>query len=189
MHTIPVHDHDPRWVEWFAELRDRLAPPLAGLPVTVEHVGSTSVPGCAAKPIIDVDVVMADASPLPEVIRRLVALGYRHEGDLGIVGRDAFEAPTGHPEHHLYAVVEGSRPHLDHVLLRNWLRTHPEDVHRYSQLKRKLGARFAPDDEGHRSYLRAKSSLVEELLGQAYTGAGLVRGPGGTLASGEIRAP
>lgn len=73
--TIRFSDHDPRWSGWFQTLRAQLAPPLADLPVSVEHVGSTSVPGCAAKPIIDVDVVVDDrptrrcapeALPLPD---------------------------------------------------------------------------------------------------------------------------
>ena len=59
----------------------------------IEHIGSTSVPGLAAKPIIDLDVLLASAAYLPETIRRLATLGYEHEGDLGIAGREAFRTP------------------------------------------------------------------------------------------------
>ncbi|MEU5580568.1 GrpB family protein [Streptomyces huasconensis] len=81
---ILISDYDPRWPERFEDLRQRLAPHVADLPVSIEHVGSTSVPGCAAKPIIDLDIVVSDAAAVPEVISRLAEQGYRHEGDLGV---------------------------------------------------------------------------------------------------------
>ena len=67
-------------------------------------MGSTSVPGLAAKPIIDIDVVVASVDNVPVAVERLESLGYRHEGDLGIQGgREAFRAPKGLPDHHLWA--------------------------------------------------------------------------------------
>jgi GrpB-like predicted nucleotidyltransferase (UPF0157 family) len=83
-------------------------------------------PGCAAKPIIDLDIVVSEEAVMPELISRLTGQGYRHEGDLGIRGREAFQAPPAAPEHHLYGVVAGSKPHLDHVLLRDYLRQRPD---------------------------------------------------------------
>ncbi|MEU7581373.1 GrpB family protein [Streptomyces sp. NPDC041068] len=168
---IVVSDHSPHWAAQFRELRDRLAPHVADIAVAVEHVGSTSVPGCAAKPIIELDIVVACPSAMPELVARLTGQGYRHEGDLGIAGREAFRAPEAPIPHHLYGVVEGSKPHLDHVLLRDYLRLHLEEVRRYSELKRTLARRFTGDREGRAAYLAAKSGLVEELLGKAYRAA------------------
>ena len=71
----------------------------------IEHIGSTSVPGLAAKPIIDLDVLLASAAYLPETIRRLATLGYEHEGDLGIAGREAFRTPPSLFAHHLYVCL------------------------------------------------------------------------------------
>ena len=71
----------------------------------IEHVGSTSVPGLAAKPIIDLDVLLASAAYLPETIRRLATLGHEHQGDLGIAGREAFRAPPTLFAHHLYVCL------------------------------------------------------------------------------------
>ncbi|MFI5676554.1 GrpB family protein [Streptomyces cellulosae] len=165
--VIVVSDYDPRWPERFEELRQRLGPHVADLAVSIEHVGSTAVPGCAAKPIIDLDIVVHEEAVIPELISRLVRQGYRHEGDLGIQGRDAFRAPSAAPEHHLYAVVAGSKPFLDHVLLRDYLRERPDEVQRYSALKVALAQRLPADGEGRAAYSAAKSALVEELVAKS----------------------
>ncbi|MFJ8364303.1 GrpB family protein [Streptomyces sp. NPDC093984] len=165
---IVVSDYDPRWPERFEDLRQRLAPHVADLAVSIEHVGSTAVPECAAKPVIDLDIVVSEEAVMPELISRLAGQGYRHEGDLGIRGRDAFQAPPAAPEHHVYAVVAGSKPHLDHVLLRDYLRQRPDEVQRYSALKVALAQRFPADSEGRASYSAAKGALVEELVAKSY---------------------
>ncbi len=165
---IMVSDYDPRWPGRFEALRQRLTPHVADLAVSIEHVGSTAVPECAAKPIIDLDIVVSDEAVMPELISRLAGQGYRHEGDLGIWGREAFQAPPAVPEHHLYALVAGSKPHLDHVLLRDYLRQQPDEVQRYSALKVALARRFSADSEGRAAYSAAKSALVEELVAKSY---------------------
>jgi GrpB-like predicted nucleotidyltransferase (UPF0157 family) len=96
---VEIVDYDPRWPETFASLRDQVAGVLGPFALRIEHVGSTSVPGLPAKPIIDLDVVIATQVDLPEVIGRLGTLGYQHEGDLGIPGREAFNAPAATPGH------------------------------------------------------------------------------------------
>src|SRR5262245_23285042 len=82
-------DYDPRWPDLCEQLRAAVAEVLGDLVVIVEHVGSTAVPGLAAKPIIDIDVVVPSLADIPEAIRRLAILGYVHRGDLGIPGREA----------------------------------------------------------------------------------------------------
>ncbi|MCX4909667.1 GrpB family protein [Streptomyces sp. NBC_00878] len=166
--VIVVSDYDPRWSEQFEGLQQRLAAHVADLAVSIEHVGSTAVPGCAAKPIIDLDIVVSEEAVMPELISRLTGQGYRHEGDLGIRGRAAFRAPSTAPEHHLYGVVAGSKPHLDHVLLRDYLRQRPDEVRCYSTLKVALAQRFRADCEGRAAYSVAKSTLVEELVVKSY---------------------
>jgi GrpB-like predicted nucleotidyltransferase (UPF0157 family) len=160
-----VVEYDPRWPLWFAEIRARLAPYLAELPHQLEHVGSTAVPGLAAKPIIDVDVVVPAAELVPTAIERLVAAGYHHEGDQGIPGREAFALPPDAVHyHHLYVVVEGNKPHRDHVMLRDHLWTNAADRERYAVRKREL-ARLLTTDRA--AYVDGKSALVEELLATA----------------------
>ena len=158
---IEVVDYDPNWVDTFQKLRSRMRSVIDKQLAAIEHVGSTSVPGLAAKPVIDIDVVIDSTEQLPEVIERLHSLGYVHEGDLGIQGREAFKAPPNLPSHHLYVVVAGSRPHTDHIVLRNHLRTHAEDAARYGELKKSLAERFRND---RAAYTEAKAAMVRELI-------------------------
>lgn len=163
---ILVADHDPAWASWFEQLRARIWPAVSAVALRLEHVGSTAVPGLAAKPVIDLDVVVADRLGMPPVIERLVGIGYEWRRDLGIEGRDAFRflGPEPLPRHHLYLVVDGSKPHLDHVLLRDLLRRDDESRDRYAALKRR-NAELADGDMER--YVELKHDLVTELLERA----------------------
>lgn len=91
--AIEVVPYRAEWAMRFEDVASVIRPAVADLPgAQVEHVGSTSVPGLAAKPILDVDVVVAP-DDLPRAVRALEALGYRHRGDLGVTGREAFHPP------------------------------------------------------------------------------------------------
>ena len=94
--AVLIEDYDPAWPNVFSKLAARAMAALGSLAVGVEHIGSTAVPGLAAKPIIDLDVVIALPSDLPEAIRCLSNLGYIHEGDLGITV-EAFRPPSDMP--------------------------------------------------------------------------------------------
>ncbi|RZT14628.1 GrpB-like predicted nucleotidyltransferase (UPF0157 family) [Kribbella sp. VKM Ac-2569] len=160
-----VVDYDPRWPLWFADISARLTPYLAEVPHVCEHVGSTAVPGLAAKPSIDVDIVVPSPSLVPLVIGRLTDAGYRHEGDQGIPGREAFALPPDAVHyHHLYVVVEGNKAHRDHVVLRDHLRADAADRERYAARKRELAHLLTTD---RTAYVDGKGALVEELIAKA----------------------
>ncbi|NUS00115.1 MAG: GrpB family protein, partial [Kribbellaceae bacterium] len=157
----------------------RLTPYLAGLPHRIEHVGSTAVPGLAAKPSIEVDVVVPAAEQVPAAIARLTAAGYRHEGDQGIPGREAFALPPDAVHyHHLYVVVDGNKAFRDHILLRDHLRADAADRERYAERKRELAHLLSTD---RTAYVSGKGALVEELIARA-GGSGGDDGPGHTAA-------
>lgn len=158
---ILIVDHDPNWPTLFQELRDRVAPVLGDLVVVIEHVGGTSIPRCPAKPIIDMDVVISSLTALPQAIARLARLGYIHEGDLGIPGREAFAAPADALPHHLYVCSFQSQEYHRHILFRDYLRTHPEEVQAYSTLKQRLAHQFRHDRD---AYSKAKSEFVTMIL-------------------------
>ena len=162
-----VVDHDERWARDFQSIRDRLWPVVAAAALAVEHVGSTAVPGLAAKPVIDVDVVVADAGRVAPVVAALASIGSAHRGDLGVPGREAFSMVPGLPPHHLYVVVLGSEPYRDHVDLRDHLRAHPGAAARYAAEKRRLSPLLVTDRE---AYVRGKAWLVTELLAEARGG-------------------
>ena len=156
-----VVPYDPAWPHTFAALRDRLAPVLGELAVGIEHIGSTAVPGLAAKPIVDIDVVIRYAEDFEEIAQRLAALGYRHLGDLGIVGREAFRSPPHLPRHHLYVCASGAAPLRAHLALRDALRADPELATAYEGLKRELAERYRDDRD---SYTEGKSTFITAVL-------------------------
>lgn len=161
---IILQDYDPLWPRTFEMLRSRIAVVLTGITETIEHVGSTAVPGLAAKPIIDMDVLLASTSDLPLVIVRLASEGYEHEGDLGVTGREAFRAPARDCAHHLYVCGPGSPPYLQHVAFRDYLRTHAQDADAYAALQRDLSAKFPYDRD---AYTDGKSEFIAEILKRA----------------------
>src|SRR4051812_9250013 len=122
---IVVTDYNPDWPAWFEQLHALIWPAVSDVALRIDHVGSTSVPGLAAKPIIDMDIVVASDREVRPTIERLSRIGYRWRGDLGIPGREAF-APRhdtdGRPAHNLYVVVENNKAHQDHWRLRDLLR-------------------------------------------------------------------
>jgi GrpB-like predicted nucleotidyltransferase (UPF0157 family) len=156
-----VTEYDPRWPGLFERLRDRLDAALARVAHETEHVGSTAVRGLAAKPIIDVDLVVADQTAVAPAVKALAAAGWQHGGDLGIKGREAFLPPADAAYHHLYLVVAGSRPHRDHIDLRDFLRAHPRHAARYAALKRQLAV-LLETDRG--AYARGKEDMIAEFL-------------------------
>ena len=156
-----IQDYDPSWPDAFLRLATRAAATLATLAVTVEHIGSTAVPGLAAKPIIDLDVVLASPTDLPEAIRLLARIGYRHEGDLGIVGREAFRPPAGEPRHHLYVLAAGANELRRHLAFRDALRASEDLRKEYAMLKRSLAMRYK--DDGN-AYTHAKSTFIASIL-------------------------
>jgi GrpB-like predicted nucleotidyltransferase (UPF0157 family) len=134
----------------------------------IEHVGSTSVPGMAAKPIIDVDVAVR-VGQFDAVRQRLEALGYEYEGEKGIVGRHAFRLRDANlasalARHHLYVLEADAEELRRHRAFRDYLRAHQDEVARLSAYKRELAERFGDDRD---EYQEAKSSMVLEILEKA----------------------
>jgi D-alanyl-D-alanine dipeptidase len=168
---IRVVPYDPDWPRQFEELRTVLAAKLGPLTTRIEHVGSTAVPGLSAKSILDVDIVVPDRDGVEAAIAALAELGYTHQGDLGIPGRDAFrresdEVPKAEParrwpEHHLYVCVEGTSELLRHVAFRDYMRAHRADAEEYAALKRTLSARYPWD---RTRYTDGKAPLVTRVL-------------------------
>ncbi|HTW85229.1 MAG TPA: GrpB family protein [Candidatus Sulfotelmatobacter sp.] len=160
---VVVVDYDPAWPATFAVLRDRLATVLGDLAAGIEHIGSTAVPGLAAKPIIDLDVVLRRASDFARAAERLERIGYTHLGDLGIIERAAFRAPPGSPRHHLYVCPAGAPALRAHLALRDTLRAEPALLAAYADLKRSLAAQFRDDRD---AYAEGKTAFITAALGE-----------------------
>ncbi|HEX7137113.1 MAG TPA: GrpB family protein [Vicinamibacterales bacterium] len=164
MKTIVVVEYDSNWPTIFEQLRMRIWPAVPDCASSIEHVGSTSVPGLAAKPIIDVTVVVPTGADVAGGISRLAALGYVHQGNLGVEGREAFRAPGSTPRHHLYLCPSDSLALRNHLVVREYLRTHPEVAKQYGDLKRRLAEQFPADIDG---YVAGKTDLIIRMLAAA----------------------
>jgi GrpB-like predicted nucleotidyltransferase (UPF0157 family)/uncharacterized protein YqeY len=156
-----IQDYDPTWPETFSKLAARVRAALGSLVITIEHIGSTAVPGLAAKPIIDIDVVLSSPADLPEAIQLLGRIGYVHEGDLGIAGREAFHSPPGTSGHHLYVLSVGANELRRHLTFRDALRADSDLRDRYSALKRLLAEAYKDD---RNSYTQAKSAFITSIV-------------------------
>lgn len=158
---VEIRDYDPEWTNLFSRLAARVKAVVGSDVARVEHVGSTAVPGLAAKPIIDLDVVLSSQSDMVHAIERLGRLGYVHEGDFGVPGREAFRCPPGEQRHHLYLLVEGAAELNRHLAFRDALRSSTALRDEYSRLKRDLAARYLNDRS---AYTQAKSAFIETAL-------------------------
>ena len=162
---IEVADYDPAWPLLFADIAERVQAAFEDGPlVRVEHVGSTSVPGLPAKPIVDIDVIIQSRADLPEAITRLATLGYEHQGDGGISGRESFLSPSETPRHHLYVCAQDSAELRRHLAFRDYLRAHPIEVRRYGEIKRELAACHVSDID---AYVEGKTAFVQTVLVKA----------------------
>ncbi|HKJ03147.1 MAG TPA: GrpB family protein [Longimicrobiales bacterium] len=163
MKKVVVVDYDPAWPRIFEQLRAPVLEALGDVALSIEHVGSTSVPGLAAKPVIDIDVVVAEGA-VAGAIKHLATLGYSHRGDLGVPTREAFQRPMGLPRHHLYLCPATSPALANHLAVRDHLRAHPVEAAAYGALKKRLAGDFPHDIDG---YMAGKTDFLVGVLRKA----------------------
>jgi GrpB-like predicted nucleotidyltransferase (UPF0157 family) len=161
---VKLHAYDPSWPAAFTAERERLAALLPGFFIEIQHIGSTSVPGLAAKPIID---VLAAASSLTEarlLTERICQCGYTTSAEFNapLNGRLWFMRwANGHRTHHLHVVVHGSGIWHEFLKFREALRSYPDLAARYGALKFDLAERHSADRE---AYTNAKTEFVRSVL-------------------------
>lgn len=164
-HNAPVTlaEYDPAWPALFEREARRIRAALGDAVVRLEHTGSTSVPGLAAKPIIDVTLIVPDSSDEVAFVPRLEAVGYVlrirepewHEHRL-------FKGPDTDVNLHVFSA--GS-PELERMVgFRDWLRTHDDERALYERTKRELAARTWRHIQ---HYADAKTAVVEEIIARA----------------------
>lgn len=160
--TVVISAYEAAWPAAFAAIGSELRRVLDGVPIeAIEHVGSTSVPGLAAKPIIDVDVVVG-IGQVAAAVDALEAAGYEYRGMQGVPDRHVLRSGAGVPRH-VYVLVEGSLALRNHRAVREVLRTNPSLRRRYGDAKR----RFAGEGMSRERYGTAKSTVLGEILAEA----------------------
>ena len=159
---VIVLPYDKEWPREFEKIKNELIAAIGDFIVGIEHVGSTSVEGLSAKPCIDLDVVIKDYSVFEAVVSRLEAIGYLHEGNLGIRDREAFqyENKPHLQKHHLYVCPQYSEELHRHVAFRDFLRSNPAAAQKYGSVKEQAAKLFPNDIDG---YIAWKTPCIEEL--------------------------
>lgn len=160
---IVLAAHDPRWLIAAIDEGCRVAQACGRPIIRVEHIGSTSVPGLIAKPVLDLMPVLRSYEAGFACVAPMRALGYWYAGDFGIAGRHFFI--KGSPRtHHAHMLVDGSREAQRHLAVRDVLRASPAAAARYAALKTTLAQQFGDDREG---YAHAKAAFMRELFDAA----------------------
>lgn len=158
---VIVVPYDPNWKSEFERLSTFLSSVCGSSIVSIHHVGSTSVPGLWAKPILDVDIEITSMTDFETVKEKLMRVGYRHEGDLGILGREAFKYDTSaFMCHHLYVCVSDSLELKRHLAFRDHLKSHPDDRQAYGDVKAKAALAHPKDID---AYMNAKNGIIQTI--------------------------
>lgn len=167
--AIEVVDYDDAWPSLAETACTELRQSLPGVFTVIEHIGSTAVPGLAAKPIIDLMAASDDLVQVSSCDGLLRRLGFQRH-DTGMPGRLFYRREEhGRRTFHLHVVSAATWPTRNELLLRDYLRSHPGDARRYGDLKRELAARH----DASASYTRAKTELIQELTDRARAARGL----------------
>lgn len=161
--VVEIVPYDEQWKVEFERIKEMLLNCIGDLVLSVEHIGSTSVEGLSAKPIIDIDVVIESYKVLAEIVKALDSEGFTHEGNLGIEGREAFKRrfKDDFMKYHLYVCPKDGKGYLEHIAFRDYLRSNPEAMNAYSCLKSELASLYRYDIE---SYCELKTEFVRNIL-------------------------
>jgi GrpB-like predicted nucleotidyltransferase (UPF0157 family) len=164
MSRVLVVEYDPTWPARYEAEAALVKRALGGLQVAIEHVGSTSVPGLAAKPTIDLAAGLRTLELDSATMERLDALGYEHRGEMGVPGRRYFRKGTSYPrEFNLHVVRWDGALWRDYLSFRDHLRTHPQTAKRYAERKRDLATASADLE----AYGQGKRAFIAEVLERA----------------------
>ena len=171
--SVVIAEYDPAWSAAYDSVADRVRRALGDRVLALDHVGSTAVPGLAAKPVIDVDLTVADSSDEGAYVADLQRVG--------------FELTIREPGWHEHRLLKGNEPrvHLHvfspdcpetvrHLMFRDWLRTHPDDAGRYVEAKRLAASAATTAGESGMGYNLRKEVVIREIYGRMFAAHGLL---------------
>jgi len=165
---VEIVEYDPKWATLYIKEKRRIQAAVGHIVVAVEHVGSTAVPGLGAKPTIDIMVAVRRLSDADKCIEPLGSIGYeyqpQHEDTMPERRFFRRGEPPREQHYHLHMVEKRSEFWKQHLLFRDYLRTHPEKAGQYCELKKKLASKYGSDREG---YTEAKTQFIESVVKEA----------------------
>ena len=163
---IEIVDYDPTWPDLFRQTALPIRQVLGDVALRINHIGSTSVPGAAAKPVIDIQISVRALEPLADFHQPLESLGYVWRADNDDKTKRFFREPPETHRTHIHVRELGSWAEQQALLFRDYLRAHPADVAEYVALKRRLAQEFADNRE---AYTDAKGPLIWQVMMRANT--------------------
>ncbi len=161
--SFDLADYDPNWPQVFEQECDLVGDALGDDMVEIQHIGSTSIPGLRAKPIIDLLAAVESFAPIAEYQRRLEPLGYHHHSHPEEDERIFFWKGTPRT-HHLHIVEYATWEHQRHIIFRDYLRRHPELAQWYEQIKRELWLAFR---NNRPAYTKGKTAFIKTIMARA----------------------
>lgn len=162
--TILVVDYDANWPALFAQEAQLLQAIVTDNLVNIEHIGSTAVPGLAAKPIIDILIEVSSLVALDKQSAAFASAGYQAKGENGIAGRRYFQKGGDNRSHHLHAFQTGDEHLLRHRAFRDYLCSHPQIAATYAELKKQAAAICQHDSH---LYMQLKNGFIQEHQSKA----------------------
>ena len=161
-------EYNKDWPQHFLKIKAELLKVLT-IPCQVQHVGSTSIPGMKAKPIIDIDAGLDNWADFETVKKALAEIGYEHEGDRGITGREAFcrnekvqNKILDNIDHHLYVCSFDNEEYKRHILFRDYLRKHTEARDMYNQIKEEILSKVGTENRA--GYVQMKEENYRDFF-------------------------
>lgn len=169
--TVPVLivDYDPKWPAIYEEEKAMILRAIGNKMIAIEHIGSTAVLGLSGKPIIDIMVAVRRLADAEECVEPLRAISYDYRPEASTTDRLFFNKGPPEAHRHLHVTEKGSNSWQEHLLFRNFLRSHPDVARQYYELKEELAARFRYDRE---AYTEAKTPFINSVVDRARTEMG-----------------
>jgi GrpB-like predicted nucleotidyltransferase (UPF0157 family) len=171
-----IQKYEKSWIDDFNKIKKVIGEALVNLEISIEHIGSTSIPELASKPIIDIDVIFHENSEFDEIKIRLDTIGYYHNGNQGILNREAFNRHKiaakhdvlDYIVHHLYVCPADSEELRRHILFRNYLIAHEEARIQYQNLKYQIAEEVSQDRKKYAALKEIRAKMfVNDIIAKA----------------------
>ncbi len=157
---VRLYPYDSQWSKEFEKEKAEIQNTVGGHILSIDHIGSTAIPGLCAKPILDILIGLDDFEHGFHCVSGLEELGYTFRGENGIPGRHYFR--KGSPRtHHLHMFARNSQEWQQHILFRDYLRAHAAQRDSYAELKTALAKRYP---ENREQYLEGKAAFIQNII-------------------------